>query len=86
MLQTGILRTQPFNKYPNYAYLYGIDIKVYEHNSYRPNFNIGAGLELGRNWQNPLMIMLEYYNGHLPYSTLEYQLVQLYGVGVYFHL
>ena len=83
--QGGYFYKQPFKSTVNYAYIYGVDMKIYEHNDYRPSFKTGIGIELARNRQNPFMIILEYYNGHLPYSTLEYQLVQLYGLGIYFN-
>jgi len=85
-LQGGYLYHHPFPGSVDFAYLLGLDIKVYEQNNYQPNLKFGVGIELGRKWRNPFMIIAEYYKGHLPYSTLEYQKVQLYGLGVYFHL
>lgn len=85
-IQGGYLYQRPFLSRPNLAYLFGLDLKLYEQNDFHPNIKIGAGIELGRNWRNPFMIIAEFYTGHLPYSTLEYQKVTLYGIGVYFHL
>ncbi|MCF7822719.1 MAG: DUF1207 domain-containing protein [Candidatus Marinimicrobia bacterium] len=84
--QMGTLYQHPFAHNPDFAYLLGIDVKAYQQNDYRPNMKFGAGIELGRTWKNPFMIIAEYYRGHLPYSTLEFQKVNLYGLGVYFHI
>lgn len=82
----GYQYQQPFKGNPRLGYLFGVHIKMDEQNEFRPNVKTGLGIELGGLSKNPFMIFLEYYNGHLPYSTLEYQVVQLYGIGVYFHL
>jgi hypothetical protein len=84
-LQGGYFYSKPFLKNNNIGWLYGVDVKIYEQNEYEPNFNAGLGLEFGRNAENPFMIILEYYKGHLPFSTLEYQEVQLFGLGLHFH-
>ncbi len=83
--QLGCFYTKPLASRPDLRYLYGADIRVFEQNRYRPNLKLGIGLEFGSSRSNPLRIILEYYNGHLPYSTLEHQLVQLFGIGLYFN-
>ena len=61
----------------------GLDLKIYEQNNYTPNWRMGFGIEIGRGRSNALKIMVEYYNGHLAYSTMEPEKVQLIGVGMY---
>ncbi len=68
----------------NFAYLGGIDIKLFQQNDYRPNLKCGAGIEIGSLSKMPLRFIIEYYNGHLPYSTLEYKLVQWFGLSLSF--
>ncbi|MCK4579517.1 MAG: hypothetical protein KAU50_12065 [Candidatus Marinimicrobia bacterium] len=53
--------------------------------SNKPNIKLVLDLEVSRSRANPLRIILEYYNGHLPYSTLEHQQVRLIGMGLYFN-
>ncbi|MCF7807490.1 MAG: DUF1207 domain-containing protein [Candidatus Marinimicrobia bacterium] len=84
--QGGYQYRHPFNANPKLSYLLGLHVKADEQNDYRPNVKAGVGIELGSLSKNPFMIFMEYYHGNLPYSTLEYQIVQLYGLGVYFHL
>ncbi len=61
----------------------GMDVKIFEQNNYRPNIKSAIGLELGATDKTHLGLFLEYYNGHLPYSTLEYNIVQWLGVSAY---
>lgn len=81
----GFQFQHPIQASPRLGYVYGLHIRLDEQNDFRPSFKTGLGIELGRNNRNPFMVFLEYYYGNLPYSTLEYQKVQLYGIGVYFH-
>lgn len=84
-LQGGFFHQRPMPERPLVKYLYGVDVKIFEQNSYRPNIKLGVGLEIGDQTSNPFRIVLEYYNGHLPYSTLEYEIVQMLGLGLYFN-
>lgn len=61
----------------------GIDIKSFEQNDFRPNFKVGAGLELGAPNRHPFRVLLEFYDGHLPYSVFETDLIQWVGIGTY---
>ncbi|NQV41929.1 MAG: DUF1207 domain-containing protein [Candidatus Marinimicrobia bacterium] len=71
-------------KNPGLALLAGVDIKLYEHYDYVPNIRIGAGVEFARGTPTPVKILLNYYQGQLPYSTLENQKVRLIGLGLIF--
>ncbi|NQV36870.1 MAG: DUF1207 domain-containing protein [Candidatus Marinimicrobia bacterium] len=82
--QVGYFYSRPLTGNPELGFLAGTDIKIFQQNDFQPNFKLGVGLEFGRTKAKPLRLMLEYYNGHLPYSTLEYQKVQLFGAGLYF--
>ena len=82
--QVGYIYTWLLTGNPDLGVLAGIDIKIFQQNDFQPNYKFGIGLEFGRTKAKPMRLMLEYYNGHLPYSTLEYQTVQLFGAGLYF--
>ncbi len=74
----------PLPKKPGFALLVGLDMKYYEHNKYIPNMRLGAGIELARQTETPVKILLSYFKGQLPYSTLEYQKVSLAGLSLIF--
>ncbi len=84
MYQCGYFYSRSFEGNPDLGLLAGIDIKIFQQNKFRPNYKFGIGVEIGRTKSKPLRLILEYYNGHLPYSTLESQTVQLFGAGLYF--
>ncbi len=84
MAQGGVFYNRPLRNNQELGLISGVDIKIFQQNDFIPNAKIGVGLEFGRSKDKPLRLMLEYYNGHLPYSTLEYQKVQLFGAGFYF--
>ncbi|MEE8335768.1 MAG: DUF1207 domain-containing protein [Candidatus Neomarinimicrobiota bacterium] len=82
-LQLGYFFNKGLKINKNMGYFYGIDVKTFEQNDFRPGLKIGLGFEIGRNNHNPLRILMEYYKGHLPYSTLEYKQLQSFGIGLY---
>lgn len=86
MLTGGYFWKQPEPRHQDYALAHGVHLKIFEENDYHPNIKVGLGFEVRYDPENFVIFMLEYYKGHLPYSTLEYQKVQLYGVGAYFNL
>lgn len=86
MLQGGYFLNKPIGHLMNITWVHGTHVKIFEENEYRPNVKTALGIEVQFDPDNPVKFLVEYYNGHLPYSTLEYQLVQLLGVGVYFNL
>ncbi len=84
-VQGGFFHSAALGASGEIRYLYGADVKIFEQNNYRPNVKFGLGLELWSTRANPPRLMVEYYNGYLPYSRLEHQLVQLLGLGLYFN-
>ncbi len=84
LLQLGGDWIHPLTNHPGLALLAGIDLKLYEHNDYVPNIRIGTGIEFARGTAAPLKLLLSYYQGQLPYSTLEYQKVRLLGLSLIF--
>lgn len=82
MLQGGIDHSILLNAYPGISIISGFDLKVYEHNDYTPNLRVGFGTEITGNSQATYKILLSWYRGRLPYSTLEYQKVSLLGLSL----
>lgn len=58
----------------------GGDVKFFEENEFTPGYRFGAGVELGQSYKTHVAFLLDFYNGHLPYSTLEYRQVTWFGV------
>jgi len=86
LIQFGGDWIRPLANHADIALLVAMDVKIYEHNNYVPNVRIGAGIEFARRTQTPLKLLLNYYQGHLPYSTLEYQKVSLAGLTLIFDI
>jgi len=83
MVQGGYWYSKPLWQNSTVKVVQGLDIKIYEQNSFRPNLKLGLGIQMGINAQNPVYILFEYYNGHMPYSVLEYKIVEFIGLGIY---
>ena len=60
--------------------LAGLDIKFFQENAYTPGYRAGAGVELGQTYKTHVAFLLDFYHGHLPYSTFEYRRVTWFGV------
>ncbi|MFC2124060.1 DUF1207 domain-containing protein [Bacteroidota bacterium] len=81
--QLGTFFRRPGNNPGFLRYIGGLDIKIFEQNDFTPNIRTGIGIELGPPEKTRLAFMIEYYNGHLPYSTLEYKKVQWLGISAF---
>jgi len=79
-----------FNKLPQKKHLGltgGIDCKIFQQNNYTPNWKMAFGVGwFFKSRQQPVRLVFEYYNGHLPYSLYEYNKTQWLGLGLYFTL
>jgi len=82
-LQLGYYLNKDLKFKNGLGYFYGIDVKSFEQNKYRPGIKLGAGLEIGRHKSNPVRLIIEYYKGHMPYSIFEYKQVRSLGLGLY---
>ena len=81
--QLGYFFSRPTARFPDSKFIYGADVKIMEQHGYRPSIKLGIGYELGKSHRNPPRLILEYYNGNLPYSRYESTAVQLLGIGLY---
>lgn len=79
--QTGFHRSTFLKSDSKTKLFFGTDVKIFEQNEYSPNIKAGAGLEFGS--IKPMRIILEYYNGNLPYSMYEYIHTTWFGFGMY---
>ena len=70
-----------YNREDKFARLLGgLDIKFFEENAYTPGYRAGMGIELGQTYKTHVAFLLDFYHGHLPYSTFEYRRVTWFGV------
>lgn len=83
--QGGFVIKKSFRGNSKFRHTAGMDIKSFQQNDYRPAFRSALGIEIGSEDKSHLGLQLEYYNGHLPYSILEYKIVQWIGISAYFH-
>jgi len=84
MVQLGMDLTRPWAATPGVAWVAGMNLKLYEHTEFRPNLRLALGVEFARGTDTPAKLFLNYYQGHLPFSTLEYQKVRLMGLSLSF--
>ena len=82
-LQAGFLYRKVLNSKGNFRFIAGTDIKIFQQNDYTPNLRTGLGFEFGNAQSTHVGLILEYYNGHLPYSVLEYQKVNWFGISIF---
>jgi hypothetical protein len=82
-IQTGFLYRKALNTKGNLRFIAGTDIKIFQQNDYTPNLRTGLGIEFGNAESTHAGFILEYYNGHLPYSVLEYEKVSWLGFSIY---
>lgn len=81
--QTGFLFRKENKWIKNIRNIGGIDMKVFEQNDFTPNIKAGIGFETGQTDKVHLGFMVEYYMGHLPYSTLEYRMIDWLGLSLF---
>ena len=82
-LQTGFLYRKAVNAKENFRFIAGTDIKIFQQNDYTPNLKTGLGFEFGNSESIHAGFLIEYYNGHLPYSVLEYNKVNWLGISIF---
>jgi len=67
-----------------FQWIVGIDIRAEQENGFRPCIHTGAGIILGKPDRFPFTILIDYYNGTMPYSLYDNVFIQLIGVSLYF--
>jgi len=67
-----------------FQWIAGIDIRCEQMNHFRPNIHTGAGFVLGKPDRFPITILIDYYNGTLPYSLYDDVYIQWIGASLYF--
>jgi len=68
------------------SYFIGTDIKILEENGFIPDARVAAGTSFNRKSKPILRLWAEYYTGHLPYSTIDYDMVHWTGLAMAFSI
>ncbi len=83
-IQAGGQWNKASKKLSWFQWIVGIDIRCEQVNGFRPCVHTGAGLVLGKPDHFPITVMLDYYNGNLPYSLYNEVFIQWLGASLYF--
>ena len=71
-----------FGKQKTLRYFTGLDLKVLEENNWNPDIRTALGINIRKHSESLLRIWMEYYSGHLPYSTINYGRVNWFGMAM----
>ncbi|MEM6265113.1 MAG: DUF1207 domain-containing protein [Bacteroidota bacterium] len=84
LLQAGFTFEKRWTNSRYFAWIGGMDVKSWHQNDFYPNTKAAVGLQFGQQGKTPVRILLEGYNGHMPYSVFENRRVGWIGMGMYF--
>lgn len=70
MAQVGYQGNIPLK--PKKDISYGVDIKIYEENEFRPDLHGGTGITFNKLGEPQINLSVDIYYGSLPYSTLDF--------------
>ena len=83
-LQAGAEWSPRMKKNNWVSWLAGMDVRCEQQGNFRPCIHTGAGVVLGRPDRHPVTVMIDYYNGWLPFSLFDEVAVQWVGASMYF--
>jgi len=86
LLQGGFQFTHPVGRSEWLRWFAGTDVKMEQEQGFRPNLHAGAGIGIGRTDRFPILVMIDYYNGYLPYSLYDGLLIQWLGASICFSI
>jgi len=86
MIQTGAQWTRPSRKISWFQWIAGVDLRCEQETGFRPSLHMGAGVVLGPPEKFPVTVMVDYYNGNLPYSLYGNVFIQWVGASLYFDI
>ena len=83
--QFGFIFNQFISSDKYYEFIFGSDVKILAQNNYQPNVKIASGIRIAKIFNNPVCFLLEFYQGHLPFSVYEIKKVKWAGISFYFN-
>ena len=84
LIQLGAQVERPIAKKEWLRWIAGMDLRLEQEQDFRPGIHTGAGVVLGKKDRFPITIMIDYYNGYMPYSLYDKMLIQWIGASLYF--
>jgi len=83
LMETGAQIEKPIARKDWLRWIAGIDLRFEQEQDFRPGIHTGAGIGLGKKESFPFTIMIDYYNGYMPYSLYDKVMVQWIGASLY---
>ncbi|RLD76161.1 MAG: hypothetical protein DRJ15_15860 [Bacteroidetes bacterium] len=83
--QSGILFRSPVKEGSKFNYIAGADFQLLQETKWSLNTQLGAGIELALRPNRTFQVMLQYFNGNLPYSQYTHLKVQYLGATLIGH-
>lgn len=75
------------DKINQWGFSFGGNVKGSQETDFNPGVKIGIGpAYFVENKTDPVRLILEYYNGNLPYSQFEESHIEWFGLGLYFYI
>ena len=66
-------------------YVLGADLRLLAQTDYTPNLKAAVGVEVGKEENRPIALLIEFYTGKLPYSVYEHRRTAWVGLGLVFN-
>ena len=83
--QGGILFRSPVKEGSKFNYIAGADFQILQETKWSLNTQLGAGIELALRPNRTFQMMIQYFNGNLPYSQYTHLKVQYLGATLIGH-
>ena len=75
-----------FKDYRTFSFFTALNVKFFAENNFQPDCRASIGINCKRENEPIVRIWFEYYNGHLPYSTLDYGRVNWFGFAMWINV
>ena len=86
LVQAGAQWKRPSRKISWFQWIAGIDLRCEQETGFRPSLHLGAGVVFGPSEKFPVTVMVDYYNGNMPYSLYGDVFIQWAGASLYFDI
>ncbi len=83
--QGGLLFRHPVRTGSKFNYIAGLDLQVQQETDWGLNAQLGAGIEIAYRSSRTFQVMLQYFNGYMPYSQYTQLKVQYLGATLVGH-
>lgn len=84
-LQGGVLFRTPVREGSSFNYIAGTDLQMLQETKWSLNTQLGAGIEIAYRKTRTFQVMLQYFNGNIPYTQYTHLKVQYLGASLIGH-